>query len=325
MVPVKVGDIQVEKGQKRFGFVKVGDGPISPVNVPVGIISGEEQGPILCITAGVHGSEYPGIEAATRTFAETSPRHVKGAIIIVPVVNVPGFEAGDANECPIDKVNLNRIFPGDKNGSIGQAIAYTLMEEIVLKANYLIDLHGGDLTEMLTPFTVFFSTGNPSVDDTSRKLAMVCGTEFIHDRSRAPLPGFLIYETAKRGIPAVIHEAGGLGTYREEDIARHLEAIGNVLRYLGILEGEPIVDPSIKQKIVGPTFDVRSKTGGIFYPQTKPGETISKGQTLGLIKNIRGEIVEEIVSQTNGIVRIMFPKRFKYAGDRLYAGWIYPT
>ena len=96
-----------------------------------------------------------------RIIRETNPANLKGTLLAVPVVNMPAFEArgpqggiSTAFQCPIDGININRIMPGNPDGTMGYQIAAAFMSRVVSKADYLIDCHGGDLNEELVPFVV---------------------------------------------------------------------------------------------------------------------------------------------------------------------------
>lgn len=138
-----IGDIAAEPGTKGLGLVEVAersDG--SKTSIPVMIVNGKNDGPVLCVAAGIHGDEYVGMAAIKEIARTLDPNEVNGAFIGVPVVNVQAFVASSRTN-PFDGLNLNRVFPGKKDGFISEMIAYTFMEEIVSKADYYIDLHTG--------------------------------------------------------------------------------------------------------------------------------------------------------------------------------------
>ena len=320
---LKVGDLQVEPEAKDFGSIKIGETPSSTIELPVGIINGQSQGPVLCLTAGIHACEYVGIEAAIRIFKEIDPKKLKGAIITVPVVNVTGFDRAIPYVCPIDGLNIAFQFPGKPDGSLSQVTAYVLLEKIVSKANYCVDLHGGDLPELLIPYTIFYRTGVEKVDKESIAMAKVYGTEYIEERT--PEGGgrlwpitMLSVEASKRGIPSIVAESGiGLGTYEEKDILIHINGIKNIMRYLGMIKGAPTKCYQT-QKLWNDVAEVRVRRGGLFYPEVRLGDIVSKEQKLGYVKNLRGEVVEEVISPTDGFILLIFPKHVVYTGDVVF-------
>jgi predicted deacylase len=315
-----VRDIEADVGQKAFGYITVGETSTYSVNMPVAIVHGEKEGPVLCLTAGIHGCEYPGIEAAIRTYRDLDPAEVSGTVIFVPVVNTPAFQTRTAFVNPLDGQNLNRICPGNPEGTISFVMLDTLFSEILSKADYLIDLHGGDLTETMLPWTLCCTTGNAKIDQKSLAMAKVYGTNFVCIR---PGPGLLYHECSMKRIPAIIAEAGGLGTYHEQDILVHTTGIANVLKFLKIIDGS-VSFPENQYVFGAQSFNVSTKRGGILYPKVGPGDFISKGQIVAEIGNLQGEMVEKLVSPKDGVVRILYPRRVVETGAVFIRAWLYP-
>src|ERR1700741_3651725 len=121
---------------------------------PVISITGAKPGPVLFVNAGVHGGEYPAIEAVIRLNNILDPKKIAGTVILMPVMNLPAFRARTPFVCPIDNVNPNRVFPGDPAGSYSEQMTHALINEFVVHADAYIDLHGGDIPEALVPFVI---------------------------------------------------------------------------------------------------------------------------------------------------------------------------
>lgn len=318
---VKIGLVSGVKGQKVFGSLAIGETPAGKLEIPFCINSGREDGPTLVITAGIHGSEYPGIEAAVRTMRDTTPEMIRGTLVVFPCVNIPGFEACEANVNPIDRINLNRIFPGDPNGTFSHLIVGKLLAEVSRVADYQLDLHGGDFTEKLKPFAIFNTSGVQEVDDKSKQMAFWYDTEFVWDSDvRVGYSGTFSDALAKKRIPAIVAEAGYLGTYNDEEINQHLHGIANIMKGIGMLPGKPEVRTK-EQHVLKETWVLSTTRGGLFYPFLQPGTAIKKGQKIGEIKNLRGEVVEELLAPATGYIRILFPKRVVHQGAAVYKGW----
>jgi predicted deacylase len=323
---IRIGDIEAEKGTKKFGYVEIGQTPTSPIVLPVGIINGLQPGRTLCITAGTHACEYAGIDAAIRIYRDTDPIDLSGSIIVVPVINMPAFEEATAYVCPIDSAGI--AVPGNPRGTISQIIGYRLLEDVISKADFHIDLHGGDATEMEIPFAIYTKTANEEIDKKSETLARLFGTEYIwlaHLRKACGciVEGWrynLAYEAPLRGIPSAIGEAGEMGTYRDEDVSILLEGAKNVMKYLKIIDGE-FTMPS-KQTVFDKTFDVNTEHGGIFFPESRVGNRVSKGQVVGKILNLQGEIIEQIKAPVDGVFYNSWPKHVVNTGDLVFRGWM---
>src|SRR5215475_14380257 len=145
---------------------------------PIISITGEKPGPLLFVNAGVHGGEYPAIEAVIRLSNTLDPKKIAGTVILMPVMNLPAFRARTPFVCPIDNVNPNRVFPGDPTGSYSEQMTHALINEFVVRADAYVDLHGGDIPEALVPFVICRS-GNDEVAKKSKVIAMTFGLPYV--------------------------------------------------------------------------------------------------------------------------------------------------
>jgi len=233
------------------------------------------------------------------------------------VANLPAFQQGNlAYISPLDQLNLNRLFPGDPTGTISQRTVHILFHEIILRANYFIDLHCGDLGELLCPYSYFIGgTDNPSAEAQSRQLASLFSPTYI---ARGTFPGMAVWEATARGIPSILPEKGEMGNYVEPDIQFHMNGFHNVMQHLGMLEGQPTIHH--------PTafFDVATVSvnrGGIFQPFVLPGDQVHKDQVLATIKSLFGDLLEEVIAPIDGIIKMASPKRVKTTGDTAFLIW----
>src|SRR5215475_33126 len=145
---------------------------------PVISITGATSGPLLFVNAGVHGGEYPAVEAVIRLSNTLDPKKIAGTLILMPVMNLPAFRARTPFVCPIDNVNPNRVFPGDPTGSYSEQMTHALINEFVVHADAYIDLHGGDIPEALVPF-VISRDGEDEVAKKSKAIAMAFGLAYV--------------------------------------------------------------------------------------------------------------------------------------------------
>ena len=160
---LKVGTLAAERGQKVYGvneFSVQG----KPYRLPMWLVNGNENGPTVVVTAGVHAAEYASIAGALEFGRSLEPANLRGRVIVVPVMNWPSFTARSIYVCPLDGKNLNRVFPGSSKGTASEQIADWVFRNVISQADYYVDLHGGDLIEALVPFTIFFREGNEKVD-----------------------------------------------------------------------------------------------------------------------------------------------------------------
>jgi len=317
MREVCVGPLKVEPNEKKEGFLTVASRAASDVMVPIVVVNGANKGPILSVIASEHGCEYCGIEAAVRLCSSIHPEALSGTLIIIPVLNVPAFDEHSLFVCPIDGVNLYAVFPGSLEGSVSYAMAHTIFNEVILKSDYAVHLHGGDANEALVPFTYYAVTGNKAVDELSETMARLFPVDYvmpmkeqveIETRANAPkgtsyssgASGTLYYEASTRGIPATMIESGRDGKAEEEFVMIHYNGIINIMRYLKMLKGKPSINR--KAKILKNPVLVSATKGGIFHSKVELHDVISKGQIIGEVRDLFGNVVESIRSPIDGLL-----------------------
>jgi uncharacterized protein len=269
---------------------------------PYFAVVGAEPGPRFVLTAGIHAAEYTGVLAAIRLGRLLDPLTVRGTIVVVPLLNVPGFYERSVYVNPVDGENLNRVFPGSPDGRWSDRFAHHLLNDVVVKFDYAMDLHAGDMIEDLEPFVIYSVTGNESVDATARRMIDSYGVRWAtRSVPTGERPGMLYAAAAARGIPAIIAESGRCGLVEEEAIARHVRGVLNIWRTLGLLLDEPprLVEPP-------QTLDrfewLRSEHQGIFVCHVRVGDQVAAGQPLGQMIDLLGNPLAEITSPASGIV-----------------------
>ena len=230
---LQVGTLSAAPGRKTFGVQTVAAGG-QEIPLTFFLINGDQPGPTLVVTGGVHTAEYASIAAALDFGQSLQPMGLRGRVIVLPVVNVPGFGVRSIYTCPLDGKNLNRVFPGDPGGSGTEQLADWVFRNVISQASYYVDMHGGDLIEALTPFTIFYRSGVEQVDQMSLAMGQVFGIRYL---VRSETYGSAFSAAAVAGIPAILSEAGGQGIWRAEDVALHRHGLDRLLRFLGMTEG----------------------------------------------------------------------------------------
>ena len=308
---VRVGGLAAEPGQKAAGFLEV---PGTGVALPITLVNGVNEGVTLLITAGIHGGEYPGIEAVIRLAATLDPRDVSGRVILMPLVAPESFHARQQYVLPADGKNVNRQFPGRAFGTISERIAHTVVNQAAIQADAWIDLHGGDIHEALIPVVGYLEEGEASVQERARAMVRVFGIEHvIHPRD---LPGTTFKTAAALGIPCIIAEAGQCGRLDEESTERLVSGCVNVGRHLGLLPGG--LEAEVPQTVFRDYPWVRAEHAGCWYSSVRVGEKVRKGQRVGVIKDYFGSLLAEYRAPADGMVLLLATSLAMNAGDPLF-------
>ena len=311
---INIHEIQVKPGEKKCGYIKIGDLSSGPLEIPIVIINGKEEGPILCITAGMHACEYAGIAAVIKILKEIKAEHLSGAILGVPIQNLYCFDNRRpylTGPTPFGSEYLaTRNIKPDPRGSLASRLRHLLINDIVLKSNMHIDCHGGDFDERLNPNTYYNEINNKEYDKISNILSRIYGFRYLI-RQSVPDTGL-----SQKKVPNIIAECGGMKTLLKSDIIQHMEGIKNVMKYFIMIEGEPRI--RVNQYLVKEFCSIiRPEKGGLFYPNIDIGDKVLKNMIIGEIWNIWGDVIEYLKSPCEGVVRKIFTNHATHTGEPL--------
>ena len=264
------------------------------IQIPLIILCGERPGKTVLITAGIHNAEYVGIQAAIELSNEIAPSDLSGNLIIIPLANRSGFENRTMSLVFEDGKNLNRVFPGNKDGSEADRLAHLLFEVFIKNADAYIDLHSGDGYETLIPYAYYL--GDTPASDTSREM-VECVNVNYHVKSSCRTGG--AYNLASMaGIPSVLIERGQLSLFPENEVNADKEDVLNILRYLGMIEGQYTQYSQTELKELSDDAPFT----GCWYPAKKVGEHFKKGEKFGEIRDYFGHTLHTAVAQHDGVL-----------------------
>ena len=264
------------------------------LHVPHVLLCGERPGPTVLISAGIHNAEYVGIQAAIELSNELDVRELRGNVILLPLANRSGFENRTMSRVFEDGKNLNRVFPGDREGSAADRLAHMLFEVFIKNVDAYIDLHCGDGYETLVPYCYYL--GDAPAEETALRMVECVDVKYVV-RSRCRTGG--AYNLASvHGIPSVLIERGQLSLFSREEIEADKEDVRNILRCLGVLDGEARRYP--KTQLWEYTDD--APCSGCWYPEKQPGDSFLKGETLGEIRDYFGNVLFCEIAPQDGVL-----------------------
>jgi len=299
-----VGTATAARGQKATGTIEVPAGVDAALSIPVALFHGAKPGPVMAIVAGSHGTEYTSIIALEKLIATLNPAEISGTVIIVPLINIQSFEQKVPHLNPVDKKSMNRWYPGKMDGTQTDRASYLITKQVVDQCDHLIDLHGGDLDESLRPYSYWTRTGNEKQDQISKEMVLAFGLDHIiisADRPKDPQASRYLENTAStRGKPSITAEAGYAGTVETDDLNALVNGCLNVMRYLKMLPGAPVMveHPVWIEKVV----TVASDQTGIFYPTVKRGTYVEQGMKVGYVTDYLGKVTFEARAPVAGVV-----------------------
>jgi len=300
-----IGSATARPGQATSGFIEVPAGVDTATRIPITIVRGAQSGPTLALIAGTHGSEVAPIIALQRVRTMIDPAALRGTVLIVHVANMPSFLGRTIYYSPIDRKNLNRVYPGKPDGTVSERIAYAITNQIIERADYLVDLHAGDGNESLRPYSYWSPLGlNARADSIAREMALAFGSDHIvvdTARPRDVRASVYTQNTAQlRGKPAITTETGYLGIPAEDMVQRNVDGVFRLLRYLRMVPGdvELVRNPLFFDR----TEVLRSPATGVWHAKVERGQSVQKGALVGILTDFFGATQAEIRAPFGGIV-----------------------
>ena len=290
-----LGNFTVEPGKKKSGFLRIG----GEFQLPATILHGEQPGKTVLITAGIHAEEYVGIQSALELSEMLKVQKIAGTVVIVKVVNRKAFELRSGSDSHEDGKNLNRVFPGNREGTWSERLAYAIEKELLSIADYYIDLHSGDSYEQLTPYVYYAGAAAKEVVEQSREMAQQADVPYMVG-SNVAMGGCYNY-AASLGIPSILLERGQMGGWTKEESHSTRRDVRNILCHLGIYQGEKDYRNYYPLEVKDLCYQAANEQG-LWYPCKKPGDMIQQGDMLGVIKDYEGKILEVCKAEYGGVI-----------------------
>lgn len=310
--PFHIGGKEFAPGEHGHVLLPVGSTTThDPVHLHVRVVHGKKPGPVIAVCACVHGDEINGAEIVRRLLRTSSLSKVAGTVLAVPVTNVPAY-TNRTRYLP-DRRDLNRLFPGSPGGSLGARLAHVFLNQVIYRANVVVDLHTGATNRPNLP-QLRVSAG----DDHALELAL----EFNAPVTLvAPLrDSSLRAIAAAQDIPVLIFESGEALRLDTASIRFGLRGTLAVMRKLGMLPKRKYRSkpPKHTSVILRRSSWERAPAGGIFTPLVSLGKAVTTDSVLGFMADPFGGKETPIVASRDGIVIGRTNEAMADEGDALF-------
>lgn len=285
--------------------IHIEDDLLNKTYIPITIIKGKKQGPVFTMVAGVHGFEYPPIVAVQELLQEIDKEHLTGTLIIIPIANIAAFYNRTMFLNPLDKINLNRAFPGSKNGTVTQKIAHVITSDIIAKSDVFLDIHGGDANEDLLPFVCYYNNKQKQEQtDKAKRLSEVSGFKYVVSYGytlKDDKPAKFVFKQAVQdGKIALSIESGKLGNVQNDAVKLIKKGVYNMLSEMKMYKNSIKTDHGIVR--INKQNYIKATEKGIFYSDYKAGDFVKEGDIIGYTKDEFGKIISDIKAQHSGVI-----------------------
>lgn len=300
-----VGTARATRGQSAMGVITIAPGVDSGLKIPVAVIHGAKPGPVVAFVAGSHGTEYASIVAMQRLIPRIDARQLSGTVIVAPLLNIPSIESMTPHINPIDRKGMNSVYPGDSTGTQSQRALAAVTREIVIPADVVVDLHGGDLDEDLRPYSYWFRGGNAAQDSAGLKLALAFGLDHVIvtdvDPTAANAGRSLSSQALVRGKTVLVAEAGRVGTVDSADVKALVDGSLNVLGVLKMID-RPVTPVRRPTWLAGAGARVAADSGGMFFARVPRDTRVTQGQVVGYTTDYLGRKTGDVKAPIAGLV-----------------------
>jgi predicted deacylase len=283
---------------------------MTSLKIPIIVERSKFDGPTILLTAGLHGDEINGVEIVRQIITQKINKPKTGTIICIPVINVFGF-INQKREFP-DGRDLNRVFPGNKSGSLASRLAYHLLKEVLPHVDYAIDFHAGGASRF-NAAQVRIVPKNPDL----KALSDIFHAPFaLYSKN---ITGSYRNSCDKLGVKMLLFEGGKSMDLNEEITIQGVEGTKRVLRHLGMLSAQKnVIIPEKKTIYIEKSSWIRARSSGMFHSITTVGSYIEKGQLLATISDPYGKIEHKVKSPNSGYIINVNDSPIVYQGDAIY-------
>lgn len=262
------------------------------IHMPIHVKRAKKDGPMLFVSAAVHGDEINGIEIIRRLLRLKTLKLIAGTLILAPMVNVYGV-LNQSRYMP-DRRDLNRSFPGSENGSLAGIVAHRFLSEIVRHCDYGIDLHTGAIHRSNLP-----QIRADLKDEETMRLAENFGVSVLMNSTLRD--GSLRQAALESDTKILLYEGGEALRFDELAIQAGMRGILNVLSTLGMTKKSRKKNHTVPY-VANTSSWVRAHHSGIVKNLKNLGDHVEKGDELAEIGSPLGEVFGVVKARRTGIV-----------------------
>lgn len=280
------------------------------LKIPVIIERSLIDGPIVLLSAGIHGDEINGVEIVRQIIIQKINKPKIGTIICIPIINMFGF-VNKSREFP-DGRDLNRVFPGSKNGSLASRFAFHILKEIMPIVDYAIDFHAGGASRFNAP-QIRIAPNNPEL----KKLSDIFDAPFtLYSKN---IVGSFRNSSEKLNVKMLLFEGGKSLDINTQIASEGVNGTKRLLNYLGMLSNKHnIVHQLTKSIYIEKSGWLRAKCSGLFHDNNLIGCFVEKGTVLGTITDPFGKFEQKVKAPNNGYIINANHSPIVYEGDAIY-------
>ena len=304
---LNINGIDILPGEEKVINVIIAKLPsYTDIDLNITVARSEVEGPTLLLSGGLHGDEINGTEIVRRIIESGYHRPLKGTVVCIPIINMYGF-IHFSRYVP-DGKDVNRSFPGNRNGSLASRVADYLTKSIIPVIDFGLDFHTGGADRSNFP-----QIRAALKDEVNNELAHAFQAPFILN---SPFrPNSFRQTAAKKGKHILVYEGGEAARFDQMAIQEGVNGALRLMQHLGMRESGP--EPSVESKIINHSSWVRARKSGIFLTEVKSGAYVKKNQLVGYIAEPYGAFKQPIKSPATGYIIGMNNNPIVHQGDAL--------
>lgn len=304
---IDIGGHKIARGEDKLIHLSIARLPTyTNIDLPIRVIRGEEKGPVLLLTGGLHGDEINGIEIVRRMLFRKNIAPVRGSVIAIPLMNVYGF-IQNVRGVP-DGKDINRSFPGTKSGSLAKLVAYNIMNEVIPIIDFGLDFHTGGASRSNFPQIRCDFSIEKNVELAKAFGAPVTLHSGLIDKSFRKA-------AYKKGKQILVYETGESQRFDEHGIKLGIDGTLRLMKHLNMIDTAP--EP-VETEMFNSSLWVRAKFAGLFHPKVNQGDKVQLRQVIGTITDPFGNESFKIISRQNGKVIGLNNNPVVHKGDAIF-------